>query len=116
VTQTIEHTPTITPAPTELGKAGEVLMQAAEIIRLVGWGQWPGQDHYQGPERCLMTAINGTRWFGDGVGEGAILKARDQVVRSLGFSCDQEAIDWNDTPGRTKEEVIEALERAAYGV
>jgi hypothetical protein len=38
------------------------------------------------------------------------------VVIRLKMHLALNPVEWNDTPGRTAEEVAEALERAAYGL
>jgi len=37
-----------------------------------------------------------------------------QFARALGGSAFSDVHSWNDTPGRTVQDVAEALERAAY--
>lgn len=80
----------------------QVLMDAAQIVRS-RWRQGHfGQD---GEPRCAM---------------GAIWEASDKnMVHEKGpthlllFYLDRSIPDWNDTPGRTADEVASAMESAA---
>lgn len=44
----------------------------------------------------------------------AVLDLIDRVFRSMGFSGVEEAVGWNDQPGRTKAEVIAMLRGLAH--
>lgn len=93
-------------------KTSELLRKAADEIRRRGWHQgdygWSRMD----PENCgvcsigaIRAASSGTPWdpyFGGGV--FAPLK------REIGT---WDIVGWNDKPGRTVEEVLDAFEKAA---
>jgi hypothetical protein len=90
--------------PVELDETGKVLMRAAEIVRERGWCQLDYEDD-QG-RVCAAGALyaaSGDEW-------PYVAMGRRRLAASLGRAVET----WNDVPGRTKEEVIEALERAAY--
>lgn len=97
---------------TEVGPR-EILLEAANLLRKKGWCQWTLED-----DQGRMCAL------------GAILKANrnlsvHQVQKSLyllgkflppdkrGYGP---IVPWNNAPGRTKEEVIAAMEGAAHAV
>jgi hypothetical protein len=78
------------------------LMLAAEMLR-GSWGQ--GNDRSSPPHGtlCIYLAI-------------PTLNAMGKLLCSLGLGSVEELFLWNDAPGRTEDEVIEALERAAVGL
>jgi hypothetical protein len=86
--------PVVEPDPT--------LMRAAEMLR-GSWGQ--GNDGSSPPPGmlCIYLAI-------------PTLNAMGKLLCSLGLGSVEELFLWNDAPGRTEDEVIEALERAAVGL
>lgn len=95
----------------EIDEAGKVLVEAAEEVRK-NWTQFDGQRYVSGGSGvCAMIAI----WRSHGTDDEAELAA-NRLVMSLGFQDRDQVIDWNDAPGRTAEEVAEALERAAWGL
>ena len=93
-------------------------LRAAQIIRERGWIQDVGEgDH---GEVCLAQAHENAMSEQFGRSGGDVWTRRDYeayedsfdvMVRAIGSS---QPWEWNDEPGRTKEEVIEALERMAY--
>lgn len=87
----------------------EVLLRAAELCE-VGWVQGsaacsPGCD-------CAVTAINAAA-----SDELLSIWCWNELADYLRLPCPESAgsaiIRWNDTPGRTKEEVVAALRAAA---
>ena len=87
------------------------LRAAAEVLRRDGWRQG---DYVQFPNgACCATgairkAVYGDPWIAgylSGRAERAVLSVVDPGGHSLPW--------WNDTPGRTADEVIAALEAAA---
>ena len=90
---------------------GEVYLRAIEIIERDGWMSHlagaPMPNNYM-TARCMMRSIGAARGNEqDGYGNGD--------ANRLGFSCFQEAFQWNDAPGRTASEVIARLRAAARG-
>ena len=95
------------------------LLRAAEIVR----ERWCQHGYGGGPDtrdintRCAGNAIleaegrfqNGSPGWTDG---------QRRFSRAMGWGKygAREMFFWNDTPGRTREEVAEALERAAWGL
>lgn len=100
----------------DLDEAGRALMQAADMIRRQGWFQKNCSDYdddeTRGPQ-CAALAIGNC---GNHSSEPYWRFATSLGFKSNGFNNHHNFIwNWNDTPGRTKEQVIEALERAAIG-
>lgn len=80
----------------------EILEGAADLIERDGWCQ--GHAMNDAGEMCLMQALVFTA---SGMCEFHKLR------RILGHAIDEPIVEWNDRPGRTKEEVITALREAA---
>lgn len=98
--------------PAKLAEPNPVLLRAAAIVR-ERWTQ-DSATALEGPPRCAMTAI---AEIADRAGDASLFwTARAALVKSLGLASEWMVPDWNDAPGRTKEEVAEALERAAWGL
>lgn len=95
----IEHEAIETPVEPD-----PVLLRALEVVR-AGWCQ----RSFTGPggTRCLVGAL---------ISATTAPTSIHEVVQWIGFADVDKAIVWNDTPGRTKEEVMELLERKAYGL
>lgn len=87
--------------------AREVLLKAAEHIERYGWLQ--GARGKTGQPCCAVGAINA-------VG-GCDRSSRDDAIetlkRNIGLARPFAIQNWNDAPGRTKEDVIAALRGAA---
>lgn len=101
-------------------KASEVLTNAIDAINNFGWRQFA----YGGPRMggfCAIGALDyGAGWENE-AGTGydydnlAFNAARMYMARSVGISLPTSGLgisSWNDTEGRTKEEVIAALNQA----
>ena len=108
-TTTIER-PNVLPQRDRFVQPDSVLLRAAEIVRERGLCQ--GAWRAGGP-LCAAGAVGQAgvdfdleRWEM----EARLL----QFARALGGSAFNDVHSWNDTPGRTGQEVAEALERAAY--
>ncbi len=90
------------------------LLDAAEYIRTWGWYQG---GLFLGHKACLLGAIYASAGYADLARartpniSHAIEKERKAVERYLDRG---NIASWNDEPGRTKEEVIAALEGAAH--
>lgn len=78
------------------------LRSAADSIERDGWWNFCNND-YGGDVRghCAVTAI------------GLHAEAKHRLADFLGVQREYGVSQWNDTPGRTKEQVISALRAAA---
>jgi hypothetical protein len=95
-----------------------LLLKAAEIVEQRGWCQ-RSFENLDG-QVCALGAINlahhdcsgwGSRVFsGADLAVNAACRASQYVGRGIGYFT---LANWNDTNGRTKEEVIAALRGAA---
>ena len=88
-------------------KPGGVLTRAADLIERDGWCQG---GSIVGKKRCAAAAI------GDVLAtyRTSTLACRREIVGALLHATGLWSIpDWNDEPGRTKEEVVAALREAA---
>ncbi len=82
-----------------------LLLDAAEIIRLGGWCQ--GEFIAFTGAVCMAGAISEAAR--EGMYDGDVYEtAYNRISRSV-----RSPIDWNDTPGRTKDEVVDLLEKVA---
>jgi hypothetical protein len=109
----IEHEPQVQEAPAQLDEMGKAFLEAADIIRKHGLWQAKTPRYIDTPQRCIMLAIGEVMDIGVHPGKYPTWFA---VCERLGFRYYNEATAWNDTKGRTKEQVIERLERAAYNL
>ena len=87
----------------------EILAKAADLVEFSGtWGQ--GDEAVAlGHSVCVMIALN------DVAGNAArksYVVAECALLKEIGAAHIVEAMDWNDFPGRTKEEVATALRNA----
>lgn len=84
------------------------LLDAADYLEEHGHckDRWSNQ---QGA-KCLLGAIHA------GAGSAGYQGARDRVIAYLGFRGVGEAVDWNNAPERTADEVIAALRGAALSI
>ena len=110
MTTTLIEAPTIAPAPdkpVELNETGKVLLRARDILLERGWVQ--GVSGAPGGPRCVGGAMS------EASDSGHAVETFTRFVTSVGIRLGGVA-PWNDAPGRTREEVVLALERAAYQV
>jgi hypothetical protein len=87
-----------------------VCMRAAEIVR----ERWGPEDEGRGGARCVGGAvIEAAAESGEyrGMDPGPI---NDTLLKVACMVGDEHLPRWNAVPGRTAEEVAEALERAAW--
>lgn len=96
---------------TKLSPLGEGLLEASRIIELRGWCQGQGVDR-EG-RVCALQAIFIS--FGDH-NETNYLKAKFALAKHLGLDteCNLIIAGWNDHPGRSQDEVVNALRETAY--
>lgn len=94
----------------------DVLVAARNMIDLEGWGQAsiPG-GFYDRPGSCANTAINKVadrrvlyRWEP----QAALTDALGLARSAAGLPNLRALFLWNDTPGRTKEEVLALFDKA----
>lgn len=86
----------------------EILLAAADHLERHGWQQWLSGS--AGQPCCLVGAI---KVACRGV-EADYIAARNRLYEHLGTSSGVPLlVDWNDTFGRTADEVIAALRAAA---
>lgn len=95
--------------------AAELIDRAADRIERDGWAQDPGRD---GDSCCAFLAIVDEcddRHLGSGETEGVVAFLRQEIKEELGFfsTAYVSVVGWNDEPGRTKEEVLAAMRKAA---
>lgn len=91
----------VEPAAKPLDEIGQVLMKAADILRTGGWCQ----IHFnkRTGEHCMIGAIQEAANYTQPATD---IAHRAVLMHGYGM-C------WNDRKGRTKEEVIAALEKVA---
>lgn len=93
---------------------GDVLLKAVEAIGALGWGRAVFQDGTGGPV-CALGAIGIVVSDYAGGFEETELGARATHLLADEVGCETYEIpDWNDDPARTKEEVIDAMTKAAH--
>ncbi|MGH3019848.1 MAG: DUF6197 family protein [Gaiellaceae bacterium] len=89
-----------------------VLLRAAEIVRERGLCQGPWRT---GGPLCAAGAV-GEAGKDHGLDRAEMEARVVRFARALGGSDVSHVHCWNDAPGRSAGEVVEALERAAYGL
>jgi len=95
--------------PSGLDTPGVLLLEAADYIEKNGWCQKMAYQHSSNgmTSSCAIWALVLMR-KGD-------FKNWDIAVNRLStYTEDGNIPNWNDTPGRTKEEVVSALREAAF--
>ena len=102
---------TLLPRRDRLAQPDAVLLRAAEIVAERGLCQGPWRP---GGSLCAAGAV-GQAAEEQGLSRGEMQRHLLRFAGLLGGSDFQDVHTWNDAPGRTAPEVIEALERAAYG-
>jgi hypothetical protein len=108
----VKHLPKVDHTPAELDAASRLLLRTAEVIERQGWCQCyigiaNGQVCLEG---ALMIAAGKTP-------ESVIIPntVAGEAVSRVRASVGMGAYQWNDKPGRTKEEVIAKLRAVALG-
>ncbi len=93
-----------------LDEVGEILLKAADYIDKHGWCQ---RRAFIGKKACLLGAVAAV--IDGGIGTATITPTAAyekaycrlaKLVSGMG--------NWNDAPGRTKDEVVAVLRTAAY--
>src|SRR5437867_3333049 len=109
----VKHLPKVDHTPAELDDASKLLLAAAAIIERQGWCQcFIGTF---GGQLCIEGALNvarGREPIAMLEGNEVTLEALLRVNKAVGAS----AFHWNDTPGRTKDEVVAKLRAVALGL
>ena len=96
-------------------ETADILEKAAEVLEIRGWTQ----NTYEDAEGqvCAVGAIRVVAWgHSRWSGTGAIdyqVAGMAQAAMSAHLGVRDLAIEWNDSPERTKEEVIDAFKHAA---
>jgi len=83
----------------------EALAKAADLLEQDGWCQGVLIDHYG--RRCLLGAIEAARL--EDTSDALFSPICNAIQAELGGA---NPISWNDTPGRTQEEVVTLLRNA----
>lgn len=92
-------------------KTSEVLRKAGDVLRKRGWGQHRYGNNDGGP-RCVMGAVlvaAGKQSLDD----DSIVRESRLALADLVESTSGSPAQWNDTAGRTVDEVLTAMD-AAY--
>lgn len=98
----------------------EIALGAARLLREVGWVQGtfrtydPDEGKYTG--FCMLGAIRQTAEYFDRQLSDEEYDAMTEVVMAVKEALPCGLVSYNDTPGRTKDEVIAVLEKAAEGL
>lgn len=91
----------------------EILCKAGELIEKVGWNQGALSNLRTGTV-CMLGAINATL-SGNPLTGVPFLHIKEAVVNELynrlGMAYGHSLAEWNDTPGRTREQVIGVLKK-----
>ena len=86
----------------------EITHAAADYIATVGWWRGPSIPR-EGDPVCMVMAV-GDVCLKLHRGDMTLATARKyEALRALGFVGTHDAVDWNDAPERTKDEVIARL-------
>jgi hypothetical protein len=97
----------------------DVLHRAADLLEEFGWTTgnegMPSMQLKPRAPYCLLGSVAQARAdFGGHVASGGYFdSARDFFGRSVRIDAVHEIVLWNDTPGRTKAEVVARLREAA---
>ena len=92
----------------ELDDVSKSLLEMAEYIEEHGWCQNQVRD--KKGQVCVAGAMHFSR---NNLREGNNWsEAKARITKVTGCECN--IVQWNNTPGRTKEEVINKLREAAY--
>jgi hypothetical protein len=92
---------------TEIDEAGKILLDAADYIERHGWCQNVYANEFGNV--CVMGALlHFVQW--PDYPEGRAKEIMPRLTKYLGVT---RVDNWNDAPGRTKEEVVAALRGAA---
>lgn len=121
------HQGTLRPEPRESNAAAAVLERARDIIRTRGWtrnaiardstGMPVGPINFSACEWCLIGALQRAaydlRAEGVDIPPWEVPLAFNAVRNATGVLLGGELAHWNDAPARTRDDVIDALDRAA---
>lgn len=106
----VKHLPKVDHTPAHLSDVSKTILKAADLIEEKGWiqGRWASSHGY-----CMRGAVYGV--FNNGGAFG------DTPTPILGYMESrmppgQDCMKFNDTPGRTKEEVVSRMRSIALGL
>lgn len=102
----VKHLPKVDHTPDDLDEASKLLLKAADLLEIPGvWGQGSFSEKRVIGSHCAMTAIRSLSKH---------YEAEQRFARAFGGVLN--VYEWNDTEGRTKEEVIAKLRAVALGL
>lgn len=89
--------------------------RAAYLIMRYGWAQ--GRSHLRGPARCATHAVCAADYeiAPNVLARCELLLLHEGKVRKLSGKRKHALARWNDTPGRTRKEVVSFLRRVSRG-
>jgi hypothetical protein len=119
----VKHLPKVDHTPAEMDAVSRLLMRAADVIERDGWCQ--NNVLTEDGRVCLVGAIHtaNNKRFGrandycdpwDENSREALVRM-DRVLPKVADGIGACAV-WNDTPGRTKDEVVAKLRAVALGL
>jgi hypothetical protein len=104
----VKHLPKVDHTPAELDAASKLLLKAADYVEKNGWCQHELQS---GDGRvCIVGALSAV------ADEIFLVGTHSAAWTRLQKALNKMAGTWNDTQGRTKEEVVAKLRAVALGL
>lgn len=85
--------------------------KAKSILLERGWRQGPYGAHNDTRRVCMVEALAHAALPALLAPNADVFGLTAGTIQGLGFRCTPEAVDWNDAPERTFEDVLERLER-----
>ncbi|HEX8106741.1 MAG TPA: hypothetical protein VF516_03385 [Kofleriaceae bacterium] len=98
----VKHLPKVDHTPAVLDDASKLLLKMADVIETRGHCQHLAEDSKG--RVCIVGATNYT----------GTIKGWCEVIDRMERAMGQRFIEWNNTPGRTKEEVVAKLRAIAF--
>ncbi len=99
----------------QLTEHGKIYLEAANLLEKKGWCQNHSSNKFD--QICLAEALHRSVYGSQEMVNTTTVSdkwAWRPYLHALSKFIGEDAIGWNDTPGRTKAEVIEKLREAAY--
>lgn len=85
----------------------QIARRAINILEEYGWNQ--GEFISMNGTRCIVGAIDKAALLVGILYDNPLYAYKTKVVTQLSMSVGMSIIEWNDAPGRTKEQVIKEL-------